>query len=185
MRADQKEAMAKAIMKKAKMDPAPIRKPKFLKIGQTMTTTSLSDLVGEGSGHILIVISRSAEWPQDPPNMWSQSEDYVTAATFATHQKSVYDASERAVKLIEDYHECVTSDEETCQQLIQAVEWHWQHMPLSPKRQSQDRRHRTPVRNDYRDWHCGQRLGCDLNCTVAVIQCSVENETYGRAVSLR
>ena len=26
--ADQKEALAKAIMKKAKMDPAPIRKPK-------------------------------------------------------------------------------------------------------------------------------------------------------------
>ena len=38
---DQKEALAKAIMKKAKMDPAPIRKPKFLKIGQIMTTTSL------------------------------------------------------------------------------------------------------------------------------------------------
>ena len=86
MRADQKEALAKAIMKKTKMDPNPIRKPKFLKIGQIMTTTSLLDLVGKGSGHILIVISRSAERFQDPSNTWSQSEVYVTAATFLTSE---------------------------------------------------------------------------------------------------
>ena len=59
--ADQKEILAKAIMNKAKVNPAPIGKPKFLKIGQIMTSTSLPDLFGEGSGHILSVISRSAE----------------------------------------------------------------------------------------------------------------------------
>ena len=100
-------------MKKAKIDPAHIGKSKFLKIGQIMTSTSLPDLAGKKSGHIPSLTSRGAEWPQDPSNTWSQNEDYVTAATFVTHLKSVNDASERAVKLIEDYHECVTNDEET------------------------------------------------------------------------
>ena len=104
------------------MGPAPIGKPKVLKIGQITTTTSLPDLVGKGSGHILSVISRSAEWFQNLPNAWSQTEDYLTATTFVTYLKSVNDASERAVKLIEDYHECVTNDEETRQQLLQVVE---------------------------------------------------------------
>ena len=151
---DQKKALAIAFMKKAKMDPAHIRKSKFLKIGQITTTTSLPDLVGKGSGHILSVTSRSAEWPQDPSNMRSQNEDYVTAATFVTHLKSVNGASERAVKLIEDYHECVTNDRETPEQLLRVVEWH------------------------------RQRLGCYLNCTVVIIQCSNENETYVRSVTL-
>ena len=132
--ADQKKALAKAIMKKAKTDPAPIGKPKFLKIGQITTTTSLPDLVGKGSGHILSVISRGAEWLQDPPNTWIQTENCVTAATFVTHLKSVNDAPERAVKLIEDYHECVTNREETHQQLLQVVEWHRRHMPLVTKK---------------------------------------------------
>ena len=65
--ADQKETLAKTIMNKAKMNPAPIGKPKFLKIFQIMTSTSLPDLVGKGSVHILSVISRSAGWLQDPP----------------------------------------------------------------------------------------------------------------------
>ena len=47
-----------------------------------------------------------------------------------THLRSVDDASERAVKLIEDYHECITNDEEMRQQLLQVVEWHRRHMPL-------------------------------------------------------
>ena len=121
--ANQKESLDKAIMKKAKMEPAPTMKPKFQKIGQITTTTSLPALVGKRSRHILSVISISAEWLQDPSDTWSQSKDCMTAATFVTDLKSVNDASERAAKLIEDDHECVTNDEET-QQLIQAVERH-------------------------------------------------------------
>ena len=48
--ADQKEALAKAIMKKAKMNPAHIGKSEFQKIGQITTTTLLPELVGKGSG---------------------------------------------------------------------------------------------------------------------------------------
>ena len=58
----------------------------------------------------------------------------MTAATFVTHLRSVDDASERAVKLIEDYHECVTNNEETRQQLLQVVEWHRRHMLLLTKK---------------------------------------------------
>ena len=57
-----------------------------------------------------------------------------TAATFVTHLKSANEASETAVKLIEDYHECVTNDEETRQQLLHVVEWHRRHMPLLTKK---------------------------------------------------
>ena len=62
----------------------------------------------------------------------------MKAATFVTNLKSVNDTSEKAVKLIEDYHECVTNDEETRQQLLQVVVWHWRYMPLLTKRQSQE-----------------------------------------------
>ena len=132
--ADQKGALAKAIIKKAKKDLAPIGRLKFLKVGQITTTTSLPDLVGEGSGHILSVISRSAEWLQDPPNTWSQCENCVTAATFVTHLKFVNDPLETAVKLIEDCRECVTNDESPRQQLLQVVEWYRRHMPLLTKK---------------------------------------------------
>ena len=58
----------------------------------------------------------------------------MTAAIFVTHLKSVNDASEKAVKLIEDYHECVTNDEETRKQLLQVVEWHRRRMLLLTKK---------------------------------------------------
>ena len=132
--ADQKDALAKAIMQKASMAPAPIGKPKFPKVETINTTTSLPDLVGKSSGHIFSVIDRSAEWLQYPSNMWSQSGDYIAAATFVTYLKSVNDASERAVKLIEDFHECVTNDEETRQELLQVVEWHRREIPLLTKK---------------------------------------------------
>ena len=74
----------------------------------------------------------------EPPDTWSQSKDYVTEANFVTHLKSVNDFSERAVRLIEDYHECVTNNEETCQQLLQVVEWHRRHLPLLTKKRSQE-----------------------------------------------
>ena len=64
----------------------------------------------------------------EPPDTWSQSQDYVTEAKFVTHLKSVNDISERAMKLIEYYHECVTNDEETRQQLLQVVAWHRQYL---------------------------------------------------------
>ena len=47
-------------MNKTKMEPAPIGKPKFPKIGQ-ITTTALSDLVGKGSRNNLSVIGRCHE----------------------------------------------------------------------------------------------------------------------------
>ena len=58
----------------------------------------------------------------------------MKAATFVTHIRSVDGASERAVKMIEDYHERVTNNEETRQQLLQVVEWHRRHMPLLTKK---------------------------------------------------
>ena len=49
----------------------------------------------------------------EPPNTWSQSQDFVTAVTFVTHLKSANDVLQRAVRLIEDYDECVANNEET------------------------------------------------------------------------
>ena len=65
-------------------------------------------------------------------------QDCVTAATFATHLKSVNDVSDRSVKLIEDCHECVANDKETRQQLLQVVERSGTGGLCSPKRRSQE-----------------------------------------------
>ena len=90
-------------------------------------------------------------------NTWSQSQYFVTAVTFVTHLKSVNDVSQRAVRLIEDYHECVTNGKETCQQLLQVIERHLRHLPLLTKKRDL-KRFRTPVRSDYQELRPEVRL---------------------------
>ena len=109
-------------------------KPKFPLIENISTQTTLSEFVGPGSHHIFYAVNTDTAWLSQDPNTWENIADFKATMDFVKGLKSVNDASERAIKLITDYNEGVTCDEESRQHLLQVVEYHRRAFPVFTKK---------------------------------------------------
>jgi len=55
------------------------------------------------------------------PDTWLENQDYLKCQTIVRKLKVINDTAERGVKLIQDYNNSVTKDEEQKQYLLQVV----------------------------------------------------------------
>ena len=83
--------------------------------------TRLIDLIGPQSWHIFSKFT-STEFLSRNPNTWPTDAGYNTMHKVLRNLKVVNDVAERAVKLVSEYAEIITTDEDQKQYLYQVVE---------------------------------------------------------------
>ena len=94
--------------------------------------THLTDLAGPKSTTLLMLFGYSNHkggWLTKLPKLWKEDSNFQHMLEHIKSLKTVNDAAERAVKLIQDYATSITKDEEQKQFLLQAVEHHRKMLP--------------------------------------------------------
>jgi hypothetical protein len=86
-------------------------------------------LIGVKSWCIFQTLRINADWLSKSPSQWNLDSDYLVAEDFVHHTKVVNDLAERAIKLIQDFANGITKDEEQRQYLLQVVENHRRSIP--------------------------------------------------------
>ena len=71
---------------------------------------------------------------KDDPSQWPMNEDYEKARNIITKLKVTNDTAERGVKLIEEYHDKLTHNEEQMQCIVQIVSDYRKKFPTCNKR---------------------------------------------------
>ena len=98
-------------------------KPIFPEIPKPISDVSLSDFVGPNSKNFFKITKIDMSFLDKPVEEWEHDEKYVEAKTIVANFSVVNDASERGVKLANDYlHSAKT--ETTYQSITQVVENH-------------------------------------------------------------
>ena len=117
---DEKSQMACKLLTFHMPNEFKIEKPK---VPTTLTEgTKLVDLVGEKSWMIFHVLELSHEWLRQDPSKWCEDEDYCAAEEWVRTAKVVNDSCERAIKLIQDFCNILTTDSYLRRGLLKAVE---------------------------------------------------------------
>ena len=86
--------------------------------------TTLADLVGPESYLLFETLAISTDWLSEPVLSWPAMEDFQVADTYVKSLKVVNDIAERGVKMMSDYANKITTDNNQRQHLLQAVEYH-------------------------------------------------------------
>ena len=103
------------------------------KSAKTGLSVRLSDLVGQGSLYMFDRMGFNQEWLHQPINQWSDFDSFQEMKKFVTNLLVCNDPAERGIKLISDYANSLTKNEEDRQQLLQVVEWHRKMYPDTKK----------------------------------------------------
>ena len=84
-------------------------------------TTTLESLVGAKSWTLFHVLGIKTDWLEKSPSVWPEYSDYIEACDWVRSAKVVNDSCERAVKMIQDFCNTLTSDREIRRGLLKAV----------------------------------------------------------------
>ena len=93
----------------------------------------LADLIGNQSRLVLKALSLGGEWLSQDPSTWHSSQEYVTAKNIVNNFQVTNDVAERGVKLMVDFADCLTHDENERQKVLQMAEHHRQRYPKFTK----------------------------------------------------
>lgn len=85
--------------------------------------TKIKDLIGCKSW-LMFSFFDDTDWLTKPVSTWKSDAGYLEMLYYLSHLKIVNDAAERAIKLMYDFNDCLTKDEEQQQYLYQVVEDH-------------------------------------------------------------
>lgn len=96
--------------------------------------TKLPMLIGPNSWLLFQTFNSEALWLNKPPSVWKYDPDYEELSTFVHTVKTTNDLAERGVKLIQDYYDSISKDEEDRQFLLQSVEDHRKKIPNFKKK---------------------------------------------------
>lgn len=93
-----------------------------LKDIRSFESKNLSDFVTETTLRFFDRFSISTDFLCDDPSTWTTNEEYLDSSSFCRGLHVVNDLAERGVKMMTDYNNILTNDEETKQYLLQVVE---------------------------------------------------------------
>ncbi|EDS43189.1 conserved hypothetical protein [Culex quinquefasciatus] len=101
------------------------------KASQINDNSTLKDFIGAETSCFFEILKLNRSFMDTTtPAEWSTNPEYQEAAERVKGLNVVNDVAERAVKLITDYHDKITTDSEQQQYLTQVIEWHRQRHPL-------------------------------------------------------
>ena len=86
--------------------------------------TKLSDFVGAESLFMFDRLSFSREWLDKPVDTWKNYQSFREMEKWVRTVLVTNDAAERGVKIVSDYSQILTKDEDDLQNLLQVVEQH-------------------------------------------------------------
>lgn len=84
----------------------------------------LVDFIGNGSLFMFEALGFQKDWLKDPVNEWENSPAFQEMKEFVKHLKTTNDTAERGIKLISDYAQLITKNEDQKQALLQVVQEH-------------------------------------------------------------
>ena len=117
---DQKSRIASRMLTYPKPDKFKAEKPK--PPAQIDQTTSLESLVGERSWTLFHVLNIQTSWLEEDPSRWSEDDNFCEARDWVRTAKVVNDSCERAIKMIQDFCNTMTSDSFLRRGLLKAVD---------------------------------------------------------------
>ena len=85
-------------------------------------TSSLESLVGDRSWSLFRVINIQTSWLEEEPSRWSEDDNFCEARDWVRTAKVVNDSCERAIKMIQDFCNTMTSDSFLRRGLLKAVD---------------------------------------------------------------
>lgn len=104
-----------------------------LKTIRSFKSKDLSDFVIETTLRFFDRFSISTDFLCDDPSTWTTNEEYLDSSSFCRGLHVVNDLAERGVKMMTDYNNILTNDEETKQYLLQVVENYRRERPTFRK----------------------------------------------------
>ena len=93
----------------------------------------LSSFVTTNTKHFFAILGIDESFLDLPPESWNDNEQFMAAERIVKSLKVVNDSAARGVKLIQDYNEILTKNEEQKQYLLQVVQDHCELFPNSNK----------------------------------------------------
>ena len=105
----------------SKPDIIPVGKPEFPDI---LEKTRQVDLVGPKSWFMFLKLKLDHGWLKKDPESWSNNPNFEVAQTFVRTVKTTNDTAERGVKLMTDYAQILTEDEDMKKWILQVVDSH-------------------------------------------------------------
>ena len=97
----------------------PLGKPQFHELTRK---TELSDLCGPNSYMLFNILGTDSDWLYLSPEEWKGNSQYGEMEIYVRTVKVVNDLAERGIKLISDYSQILTNDNQTRVTLLQGVE---------------------------------------------------------------
>ena len=81
----------------------------------------------------LFLITGTGSFLSHDVSLWSEDPDFLKFKEVAVHLKVVNDAAERGVKLLSDYLNILTRDDEQRDKILQVVQYHRKKMKKGDK----------------------------------------------------
>jgi hypothetical protein len=94
---------------------------------------SVDDFVSTKSKNLFSRLNIDDSFLLESVSLWKENAAYLNAKSKVTSLKAVNDTAERAVKLMQDFHGLVTTEEEQKQFLLRCVQEHKKLYPDSKK----------------------------------------------------
>ena len=116
---DEKSRMAARIITFSPPAEFPLGKPQFQELTRK---TELWDLCGPNSYMLFNILGTDSDWLHLSPEEWKESSQYREMEEYVRTVKVVNDLAERGIKLISDYSQILTKDNQTRVTLLQGVE---------------------------------------------------------------
>ena len=104
---DEKSRMACRLLSCPKPESFKVEKPKPPTLDES---ASLVSLIGDKSWTMFHVLGVSADWLKLDPSSWCEDPDFCEARDSVRTAKVVNDSCERAIKMIQDFCNTLTSD---------------------------------------------------------------------------
>ena len=128
---DEKSRIAAKLLTFSVPDHIECGKPEFPDL---LEKTQLVDLIGPKSWFLFLKLKVGYEWLQKNVELWKDDPDFQTLENFVRTVKTTNDTAERAVKLITDYAQILTKDENMRQWILQAVDENRKKFPEFKKK---------------------------------------------------
>ena len=116
---DEKSRIAARLLTFPVPSEFPLGQPEFPDI---LENTQLVDLVGPKSWFIFLKLKIDASWLERDVASWSANLEFQKIENFVRTVKTTNDTAERGVKLMTDYAQILTHDEDMRQWILQAVD---------------------------------------------------------------
>ena len=114
-----KKKIATALLRNKSDTPLSKGTPVFPNL---LKSTKLPQLVGPNSWLLFNVTGHKSSWLKKPTTAWADDADFLELKKVVKTMKSVNDAAERGIKLMQDFSSSITKNEGQRQDLLQVVE---------------------------------------------------------------